>query len=316
MSASEFILIRKANGEEIALKEEQIAGRGAACAVTLSATEGGSRPSREHARITLADGGAWVEDLKSTNGTFVNDARITSRTRLKSGDRLRFDLEEFALTEVHKTPPPDVTLPRLEAAVAGGAQPEASASAKVRILPDFMEDDHGGGKTKVITQEVMERWRKEAANQPPSRTDGEPGTPHLTVRSGTLAGKRLELPIKGATEWSIGSDADRAIRFADQGVSGRQAKIVNDGAHWKLMDDMSQNGTFVNGKRITLSYLNSGDRVAFGPVECTIHLPGQRRRRKSPAGVSRRMRFVALALASFVITVVIVLVALYFIRDE
>jgi pSer/pThr/pTyr-binding forkhead associated (FHA) protein len=45
--------------------------------------------SRLHCRLTAgADGRLEVEDLGSTNGTFVNGARIT-RGRLAVGDRLR-----------------------------------------------------------------------------------------------------------------------------------------------------------------------------------------------------------------------------------
>lgn len=44
--------------------------------------------SRRHARIT-AQGGVWfLEDLGSTNGTLVNDHRIT-RVRLADGDAVR-----------------------------------------------------------------------------------------------------------------------------------------------------------------------------------------------------------------------------------
>jgi len=44
--------------------------------------------SRVHCRLTVApDGTLEVRDLESTNGTFVNGARI-EKVRLKSGDRL------------------------------------------------------------------------------------------------------------------------------------------------------------------------------------------------------------------------------------
>jgi pSer/pThr/pTyr-binding forkhead associated (FHA) protein len=44
--------------------------------------------SRLHCRLEAGDEALEVVDLESTNGTFVNDRRIT-RARLVSGDRLR-----------------------------------------------------------------------------------------------------------------------------------------------------------------------------------------------------------------------------------
>jgi pSer/pThr/pTyr-binding forkhead associated (FHA) protein len=42
--------------------------------------------SRQHTRIILQDGRYIIEDLGSTNGTFVNEHRITSATPLNNGD--------------------------------------------------------------------------------------------------------------------------------------------------------------------------------------------------------------------------------------
>jgi pSer/pThr/pTyr-binding forkhead associated (FHA) protein len=46
--------------------------------------------SRRHAVIRQVDEGLGVEDLESTNGTFVNDRRITGITEIGVGDRVRF----------------------------------------------------------------------------------------------------------------------------------------------------------------------------------------------------------------------------------
>ena len=43
--------------------------------------------SRKHARIAMQGDQIWIEDLGSTNGTFVNGEKI-KRTRLKEGDRV------------------------------------------------------------------------------------------------------------------------------------------------------------------------------------------------------------------------------------
>jgi hypothetical protein len=45
--------------------------------------------SRVHARFECRDGGYWLLDLASTNGTFVNQQRVESPRRLNAGDVIR-----------------------------------------------------------------------------------------------------------------------------------------------------------------------------------------------------------------------------------
>jgi pSer/pThr/pTyr-binding forkhead associated (FHA) protein len=45
--------------------------------------------SARHARIELRGDGIWVQDLDSTNGTFVNGSRVAGAQRLDLGDVLR-----------------------------------------------------------------------------------------------------------------------------------------------------------------------------------------------------------------------------------
>jgi pSer/pThr/pTyr-binding forkhead associated (FHA) protein len=60
-------------------------GRADACQVKLPDTYA----SQFHARIYRRDGSWYVEDLGSTNGTYLNQRRITSPAELRAGDRLR-----------------------------------------------------------------------------------------------------------------------------------------------------------------------------------------------------------------------------------
>jgi DNA-binding winged helix-turn-helix (wHTH) protein len=68
---------------------EHLAGRDAECALVIDA----STVSRRHARITVASGTASIEDLDSTNGTYVNGTRISGPTRIGPGDELSLGSE-------------------------------------------------------------------------------------------------------------------------------------------------------------------------------------------------------------------------------
>ena len=46
------------------------------------------RVSRRHARITIDQDGMWIEDLRSKNGTYVNERRIAARVTLSDGARV------------------------------------------------------------------------------------------------------------------------------------------------------------------------------------------------------------------------------------
>ena len=60
-------------------------GRGDACQVQLPDTY----VSTFHARIFDRDGAWFVEDLGSTNGTYLNQRRLSAPTELQAGDRVR-----------------------------------------------------------------------------------------------------------------------------------------------------------------------------------------------------------------------------------
>jgi pSer/pThr/pTyr-binding forkhead associated (FHA) protein len=65
-------------GDEVTL------GRAPGCGVSLSDTT----VSQVHARLFRRGSQLWIEDLGSTNGTWVNKTRVSAPTPLKRGDRL------------------------------------------------------------------------------------------------------------------------------------------------------------------------------------------------------------------------------------
>jgi hypothetical protein len=53
--------------------------------------------SGSHARVYGADGAVYLEDLGSTNGTYVNGRRVATRARLRADDLVRVGEAEFRL---------------------------------------------------------------------------------------------------------------------------------------------------------------------------------------------------------------------------
>jgi pSer/pThr/pTyr-binding forkhead associated (FHA) protein len=69
-------------------------GRGGENAVQL---DGDDFVSSRHAVLEPRAGGLWVEDIGSTNGTFVNGARVTTARLLRTGDVVRIGQTELRL---------------------------------------------------------------------------------------------------------------------------------------------------------------------------------------------------------------------------
>jgi hypothetical protein len=73
------------SGRELLVNGELTIGRAASCNVTLDDTY----ISQLHARVWLEGDQVAVEDLGSTNGTYLNARRVTTKQYASPGDQLR-----------------------------------------------------------------------------------------------------------------------------------------------------------------------------------------------------------------------------------
>jgi pSer/pThr/pTyr-binding forkhead associated (FHA) protein len=88
----EVIEPRQYEGTMYELDGEVTVGRSNGCAIP---TTYDSYSSTVHARLYRSGGQIWVEDLGSTNGTFVNSERISQPSRLAKGDLLQIGATVF-----------------------------------------------------------------------------------------------------------------------------------------------------------------------------------------------------------------------------
>jgi hypothetical protein len=72
-------------GRTYDLAEELTVGRAAGCQITMDDTY----VSQLHARVFRRDGQFYVEDLGSTNGTYLNRKKVTAPIAIRRGDRLQ-----------------------------------------------------------------------------------------------------------------------------------------------------------------------------------------------------------------------------------
>ncbi|MDQ3895873.1 MAG: FHA domain-containing protein [Actinomycetota bacterium] len=72
-------------GQTFDLGEELTVGRAGGCQITLDDTY----VSQLHARVFRRDGQLYVEDLGSTNGTYLNRKKVTAPIAIRRGDRLQ-----------------------------------------------------------------------------------------------------------------------------------------------------------------------------------------------------------------------------------
>jgi pSer/pThr/pTyr-binding forkhead associated (FHA) protein len=81
-------------GSTIRVPTPTIAGREGDGGIRL---DGDEFASSRHARIEPRADGVWVEDLGSTNGTFVNGSKIATKTLVRAGDTVRIGQTELRL---------------------------------------------------------------------------------------------------------------------------------------------------------------------------------------------------------------------------
>jgi pSer/pThr/pTyr-binding forkhead associated (FHA) protein len=273
-----------------------IIGRHPACTFVIASNDGKVGISGRHASVSVDGNAAWLEDLGSTNGTYVRGQRITQRTKLGTGDRFRLDSLEFefrAAVPAAQAPPPTQVAPTLPAPPR--VTPREVVIQKTVEVPALKPEPAkvaGDWISAAPTAETKFLLPEERARMQQQMGAGLQSAPQsVAVPTLVLAGpdpRRVVLAQRDTAtqEWTVGSNADADVSIALDGVSGLHAKILRNGDTWTISDLMSANGTFVDGQKINRSHLQSGSQLGFGPVLCTFLLPEGAAFAPSPANAA------------------------------
>lgn len=196
--------------------------------------------SGSHCRILGKDEGFVLQDLGSTNGTMV-DGRMVREAALKPGSEITIGASKMILYV--------------------GEDPREKVDAPARPTPSQLEI------AWLLDEELVELRSGADRTRPPA----------------DVIGQDLRLPpgMNAVVEVIAGLDAGKVFRFTrgnvsvgrrqgevpltDVEVSRHHAVIEVFGREMIFLRDLgSTNGTYHNGRRISVSKLQSGDTVGCG----------------------------------------------------
>lgn len=131
-------------GQKITIDRDMLVGRHQLADIVLQSAE----ISRKHATFLFKEQALWVQDLGSSNGTFVNDKRIeTAEVLLKEGDVVQFASLKFSVLEPAKVLEEQVEVaetssvePIVQPSEAVAVSETAQAEAPIKTVAEQMND--------------------------------------------------------------------------------------------------------------------------------------------------------------------------------
>lgn len=222
--------------------------------------------SRRHATIESHGHDVVLVDQQSTNGTLLNDWRVSKAEKLRPGDRIVIA---------------DVVLEIL------GAQPYENEKTSFRQSNEdstsFRQQD---GTSFRAPHESAEIDNEESSSDATHfKNPMKIGAPDLSAIPGLGNASAVLIRHTGRNQmmlytleqnntqrWLVGRQRDCDITIEDNAVSRQHCLIQRRGDRWQIDDQQSRNGTYVNDLAVNMTYLSSGDRVTFGNID-VIFLP-------------------------------------------
>ncbi|MFN2577821.1 MAG: FHA domain-containing protein [Pyrinomonadaceae bacterium] len=193
--------------------------------------------SRRHAEIKKSGDHYSLSDLRSFNGTLVNDQRITETVPLFDGDRIQLGVGGPRLRLVDPAHP---------APAHRAVQPGAPTPSERLILPAF-----GQIAAMAQRQTIVSTSSSLQGAKPPTGSQ-----PQLLAR----------LSFENRPHLSVGRSPDSDVRLDGLQISNHHARFVRTNGNVAVEDSGSTNGVYVNGERISgRRNVQLSDVIQIGP---------------------------------------------------
>lgn len=218
-------------------RESTLLGRDPSADIEIDAAA--AAVSRHHAEIRRqADGTFLITDLKSFNGTLLNQQRIAQPEKLKHGDHVRLGAAGPSFRFVDPSQP----------ALAGLPKP-------TKILPEIAFSE-----SAILDSDEAEKGHQTIIY----RSGTLPGPQPITDGSG--AQLLLQRAFNGKQQLSVGREPDNDIQLDGLVISKHHARFINTAQGVWVEEAASTNGVYVNGGRISGRQPVTGrDTVQIGP---------------------------------------------------
>jgi ABC-type multidrug transport system ATPase subunit/pSer/pThr/pTyr-binding forkhead associated (FHA) protein len=193
--------------------------------------------SRRHAEVRKSEGQFSIVDLKSFNGTLINDQRITESVQLFDGDQIQLGVGGPVLRVIDPAHP----APARRVVQPGGPTPSQQAipSAFGQIAAMAQR------QTIVSTSNSLQPQAPQASGQP-----------QLLAR----------LSFEARPQLSVGRAEDNDVRLDGLQISNHHARFVRANGSVAVEDAGSTNGVYVNGERISgRRNVQLSDVIQIGP---------------------------------------------------
>ncbi len=256
--------------------------------------------SGHHALLVRAKRAFYLQDLDSTNGTFVNGRRVKC-VRVAPGDIIALGSYEFALDAAMQA-----RLGERAPTAATMALPAVSAQAlKARVVLigrdaecDIILDAPQISRKHVRLTQLAQGWLVEDLGSANGTYLYDPHTQPITraevSEEDVIYMGSYRFPIRRLREFlgqvddpasraklsvpldrkivTLGRGDDNDVVLDDPQVSRHHARIRREGDAYFVEDLASANGTYINGKRVGRAQIGPQDLISFGTYAVRLDL--------------------------------------------